>query len=92
PLPDELAACAHFLKAQLTEIRPKVLLAIGKFAAQTLVGSEDSISHLRGRVFRYEGIPLVVSYHPAYLLRNGSAIRTVWEDFQLARKVLDEQA
>jgi len=92
PLPDELGACARFLKAQLAEIQPKVLLAIGKFAAQSLVGSEDSISRLRGRLFRYQGIPLVVSYHPAYLLRNGSAIRTVWEDFQLARKVLDEQA
>ncbi len=92
PLPEELAACARFLKAQLEAIRPKVLLAVGKFAAQSLAASEDSISHLRGRVFRYEGIPLVVSYHPAYLLRSPQWTVTAWEDFQLARKVLDEQA
>ena len=92
PLPDELAACSRFLKGQLGAIAPKVLLAVGKFAAQTLVGSEDSISRLRGRVFRYEGVPLVVTYHPAYLLRSPQWTVTAWEDFQLARKVLDEQA
>ncbi len=92
PLPEELAACAGFLKAQLAAIKPRVLLAVGKFAAQSLVGNEEAISRLRGRVFRYEGIPLVVSYHPAYLLRSPQQTVTAWEDFQLARKVLDEQA
>ncbi|HEX9105693.1 MAG TPA: uracil-DNA glycosylase, partial [Longimicrobiales bacterium] len=92
PLPDELAACSTFLKGQLAAIAPKVLLAVGKFAAQTLAGSEESISRLRGRIFTYEGIPLIVSFHPAFLLRSPQWTRTAWEDFQLARKVLDEQA
>ncbi len=92
PLPTELAACSRFLKGQLGVIRPRVVLAVGKFAAQSLVGSEESISRLRGRIFRYEGVPLVVSYHPAFLLRSPQWTRTAWEDFQLARKVLDEQA
>lgn len=92
PLPDELTACSTFLKGQLGAIAPSVLLAVGKFAAQSLVGSEESISRLRGRIFRYEGIPLIVSYHPAFLLRSPQWTRTAWEDFQLARKVLDEQA
>ncbi len=92
PLPDELAACSGFLKGQLAAIAPRVLLAVGKFAAQSLVGSEDSISRLRGRVFRYEGGPLVVTYHPAFLLRSPQWTVTAWEDFQLARKVLDERA
>jgi len=92
PLPDELQACSRFLKGQLGAIRPTVLLAVGKFAAQSLAGSEESISRLRGRIFRYEGVPLVVSYHPAFLLRSPQWTRTAWEDFQLARKVLDEQA
>jgi len=92
PQPDELAACAHFLKEQLAAIGPKVLLAVGTFAAQSLAASEEPISQLRGRVFRYEGLPLVVTYHPAYLLRSPQQTVTVWQDFQLARKVLDEQA
>jgi DNA polymerase len=92
PLPDEMAACSTFLKGQLAAIAPRVLLAVGKFAAQSLVGSEESISRLRGRIFTYEGIPLVVSYHPAFLLRSPQWTRTAWEDFQLARKVLDGQA
>jgi DNA polymerase len=92
PLPDELAACSGFLQGQLSAIAPGVLLAVGKFPAQSLVGSEESISRLRGRLFRYRGIPLVVTYHPAFLLRSPQWITTAWEDFQLARKVLDEQA
>ncbi len=92
PLPDELAACSGFLQGQLSAIAPSVLLAVGKFPAQSLVGSEESISRLRGRLFRYRGIPLVVTYHPAFLLRSPQWITTAWEDFQLARKVLDEQA
>ena len=92
PMPDELRACSRFLKGQLGVIRPKVVLAVGKFAAQSLADSEESISRLRGRIFHYEGVPLVVSYHPAFLLRSPQWTRTAWEDFQLARKVLDEQA
>jgi DNA polymerase len=92
PLPNELAACNHFLRGQLDAIAPKVLLAVGKFAAQTLLQSEESIGRLRGQVHTYEGRPVVVTYHPAYLLRSPYAVRTAWSDFQLLRKVIDEQA
>jgi DNA polymerase len=92
PLPDEVAACASHLHGQLEAIAPRVLLAVGKFAAQSLAASEDSISRLRGRVFNYRGTPLVVTYHPAYLLRSPQMTRVAWQDFQLLRRVLDEQA
>ncbi len=92
PLPDEVEQCARYLRAQLDVISPRVLLAAGKFAAQSLAGSEQSIGRLRGRIHSYAGIPLVVTYHPAFLLRSPQWTRTTWEDFQLARKVLDEQA
>ena len=92
PLPDELAACNGFLRGQLDIIAPKVLLAVGKFAAQTLLQSEESIGRLRGHVHTYEGRPVVVTYHPAYLLRSPHAARTAWADFQLLRQVIDEQA
>lgn len=91
PLPDEVDACTtHLLHAQLEQIAPRVLLAVGKFAAQVLASSEESIGRLRGRVFAYRGTPLVVTYHPAYLLRSPQMTRVAWEDFQLARRVLNE--
>jgi uracil-DNA glycosylase len=92
PLPNELAACNGFLKQQLDVVAPKVLLAVGKFAAQTLLQSEEPIGRLRGRIHTYEGRPVVVTYHPAYLLRSPYAVRTAWQDFQLLRQVIDEQA
>lgn len=92
PLPDELAACAPFLHGQLDAIAPRVLVAVGKFAAQSLLESEESITRLRGRLHEYRGTPLVVTYHPAYLLRSPQMTRIAWQDFQLARRVLDEQA
>jgi uracil-DNA glycosylase len=70
PMPNELAACNRFLKQQLEVVAPKVLLAVGKFAAQTLLQSEEPIGRLRGRIHTYEGRPVVVTYHPAYLLRS----------------------
>ncbi|MBX6362362.1 MAG: uracil-DNA glycosylase [Gemmatimonadetes bacterium] len=91
PLPDEIEACTPWLTRQLELLRPKVILAVGKFAAQFLARSEESIGRLRGRIHDYDGIPLVVSYHPAFLLRSPQWTRTAWQDFQLARKVLDEQ-
>lgn len=91
PQPDELAACHRFLRGQLEAIQPRVLLAVGKFAAQTLLHSEESIGRLRGQVHTHEGRPVVVTYHPAYLLRSPYAVRTAWADFQLLRKVIDEQ-
>ena len=91
PQPNELAACNGFLRRQLDIVGPKVLLAVGKFAAQTLLQSEEPIGRLRGQVHEYEGRPVVVTYHPAYLLRSMSAVRTAWHDFQLLRRVIDEQ-
>lgn len=92
PLPDEVTACtSSFLHGQLEAIAPRVLLAAGKFAAQTLLQSEESIGRLRGAVHTYRDTPLVVTYHPAFLLRSPQMTRVAWQDFQLLRKVLDEQ-
>ena len=92
PLPNEIASCNRFLRGQLDAVAPKVLLAVGKFAAQTLLQSEEPIGRLRGRIHTYEGRPVVVTYHPAYLLRSPYAVRTAWQDFQMLRQVIDEQA
>jgi len=91
PLPNEVASCSGFLRSQIDIIAPRVLLAVGKFAAQTLVQSEESIGRLRGQIHQYNKIPVVVTYHPAYLLRSPHATRVAWHDFQLVRKILDEQ-
>ena len=90
PLPDEVETCAPYLHGQLDAIGPKVLLAVGKFAAQMLTGTEASIGRLRGRVHTYRGVPVVATYHPAYLLRSPHATRKTWRDLQLMRQVLDE--
>lgn len=91
PLPDEVDACSGFLRQQIQTIAPRALLAVGKFAAQFLVQSEESIGRLRGQIHSYNGIPVVVTYHPAYLLRSPNATRVAWSDFQVVRKLLDEQ-
>ncbi|MDE3150770.1 MAG: uracil-DNA glycosylase [Gemmatimonadota bacterium] len=90
PLPDEIAACSPYLIRQIELIRPKVILALGTFAAQTLLDTKLSIGKLRGQVHRYYGVPLIVTYHPAALLRNPSWKRPTWEDVQLARRILDD--
>jgi DNA polymerase len=93
PQPDEVTLCTtSFLHGQLEAIAPRVLLAVGKFAAQALLESQESIGRMRGRVHAYRGTPLVVTYHPAYLLRSPQMTRVAWQDFQLVRRVLDEQA
>jgi uracil-DNA glycosylase len=92
PQADEMAACAGFLQGQLEAIAPRVLLAVGKFAAQALLQTDESIGRLRGKVHTYRDRPLVVTYHPAYLLRSPQMTRVAWQDFQLLRRVLDEQA
>jgi DNA polymerase len=89
PEPDEIAACEPFLKAQLAAIRPRMIVCLGKFAAQTLLRSEAPISRLRGQWKAYEGVPLMPTFHPAFLLRNPSAKREVWADLQLAMGELD---
>lgn len=89
PTPDEVAACSPFLLRQLELVKPKVILAVGTFAAQTLLRTKEPIGKLRGRVHRYYGVPLVVTYHPAALLRNPTWKRPTWDDVQLARRILD---
>jgi uracil-DNA glycosylase family 4 len=89
PLPDEVAACSPYLIRQLELIKPKVIVAFGTFAAQTLLETKTPIGKLRGLVHEYHGIPLVVTYHPAALLRNPAWKRPTWEDVKLARRVLD---
>jgi uracil-DNA glycosylase len=88
PEPDEIAACEPFLRAQLGAIRPKVIVALGKFAAQTLLRDQTAISRLRGRWFSYEGVRLMPTFHPAYLLRSPDEKRKAWDDLQLVMKEL----
>jgi DNA polymerase len=88
PEPDEVACCEPFLIRQLELIRPEVIVALGKFAVQTLLGSKEAITRLRGRWHDYHGIPLMPTFHPAYLLRNPADKRLVWEDIQKVMKIL----
>lgn len=89
PQADEIEACSPFLRAQLSLVRPRALLAVGTFAAQLLTGLDRPLGRLRGEVHAYEGVPLVVTYHPAALLRNPRWTRPVWHDLQLLRQVMD---
>jgi uracil-DNA glycosylase len=83
PQPEEISRCEPFLKKQLQIIAPEIICAMGTFAAQTLLKTEVPISALRGQFHLYEGIKLMPTYHPAYLLRNPSAKKQVWEDIQM---------
>ena len=89
PLPDEVVACQPYLLRQIELVRPRVILALGRLAAQTLLQTTAGIGALRGRIHRYHGVPLIVTYHPAALLRNESWKRPTWEDVKLARRILD---
>jgi uracil-DNA glycosylase family 4 len=88
PEPPEVAQCEPFLKRQVALVQPRIILAMGRFAVQSLLQTQDPIGRLRGRVHRYEGVPLIVTYHPAYLLRNPLDKARSWEDLCLAREVL----
>lgn len=88
PEPDEVEQCEPFLFQQIDAIKPRVIVALGKFGAQTLLRTQEPISRLRGRVFEYRGSKLVPTFHPAYLLRNPPAKRDVWEDMKLVRQLL----
>lgn len=88
PEPDEVASCEPFLLRQLEIIGPDVIVALGKFAAQTLLREKTPITKLRGRWFDYHGIRLMPTFHPAYLLRNPAEKRVVWEDIQQVMAVL----
>ncbi len=88
PETDEVETCEPFLFRQIDIIKPKVIVALGKFAAQALLRTLDPISRLRGRVFTYRGAKLVPTFHPAYLLRNPASKREVWEDMKLVKNLL----
>ena len=92
PETDEVAACEPFLFRQIDVIQPKVIVPLGKFAAQSLLRSMDPITRLRGRQFDYRGAVLIPTFHPAYLLRNPSAKREVWEDMKKVRAILQSEA
>jgi uracil-DNA glycosylase family 4 len=92
PEPDEVAACEPFLFRQIDVIKPAVIVPLGKFAAQCLLKTTDPITRLRGRRFDYRGTTLIPTFHPAYLLRNPSAKREVWEDMKLVRAILQGDA
>jgi DNA polymerase len=88
PEPGEVAACRPYLDRQIALIRPKLIVALGRSAAATLLAFDATIASLRGRVHRYQGVPLIVTYHPAYLLRNLPDKAKAWEDLCLARATL----
>jgi uracil-DNA glycosylase family 4 len=88
PAPEEAAACAPFLDRQIALIKPGLIVALGKTAAVRLLAMEGSLASLRGRLHAYQGIPLVVTYHPAYLLRSLPEKAKAWEDLLFARRAL----
>ena len=90
PKPDEAAACRDYLDRQIALVQPKIILAVGKIAAQNLLGSDDPVGKMRGQLHRLDGIPLVVTYHPAYLLRSPSQKRKSWSDLCLASRLVLE--
>ena len=90
PLPDEIEFCGPFLRRQLRTIRPQAILAVGSFAAQFLLSSKQPISRLRNQVYQFEGIPVVPTYHPAYLLRNPLQKRQAWKDVQLLLSLVEK--
>lgn len=91
PEPDEIEACSPYLRRQLELLAPRVILTVGTFSSQTLLGSRAPINQLRGRVHRYGEVPLIPTYHPAALLRNPGWIRPVWDDLQRLRSLLDAE-
>ena len=88
PEADEMAACAPFLARQVALVQPRIIVALGRAAVQSLLGSNEPIGKLRGRVHRYQGVPLIVTYHPAYLLRSPTEKARAWDDLCLALETL----
>jgi DNA polymerase len=88
PEPDEVATCEPFLFQQIDAVRPRVIVALGSFAAKALLRSNDSISRLRGRVYDFRGAKLIPTFHPAFLLRSPDRKRDAWEDLKRARVLL----
>jgi DNA polymerase len=89
PLPDEVAACLPYIHRQIRLIAPKVIVALGGTAAESLLGVRKSIGELRGAVHTLDGIPVIVTYHPAALLRNPNWKKPTWDDVRIARQLLD---
>ncbi|MBP7614863.1 MAG: uracil-DNA glycosylase [Steroidobacteraceae bacterium] len=91
PKPDEVASCLPYLARQVALVEPAIILAVGRIAAQNLLGTDAPLAHLRGTVHRFgaAGTPLVVTYHPAYLLRSPGEKRKAWDDLKLARSLAD---
>lgn len=90
PSQNEAAACAPFLDRQIALIQPKIIVALGKTAVMRLTGSDDSMASLRGKTLTYQGIPVIATYHPSYLLRNLTEKMKAWEDLMFAKRVLAE--
>ena len=89
PDPQEVAQCEPFLRRQVELVQPRIILAMGRFAVQSLLQSQEPVGKLRGRVHSYQGVPLVVTYHPAYLLRNLADKAKAWSDLCLALEVAE---
>jgi uracil-DNA glycosylase family 4 len=91
PQPDEVEQCEPFLFRQIAAIQPKVIVALGKFAAQTLLKTQDPISRLRGRVYEYRGTKLIPTFHPSFLLRSPGYKREAWDDLKKALAIMGRQ-
>lgn len=92
PKPDEASSCRDYLERQIAIVRPKIIIAVGKISAQNLLGSDSPVGRLRGHRHTFGDVPLVVTYHPAYLLRSPSQKRKSWDDLCLARRIVEESA
>jgi len=90
PKPEESAQCRGYLERQIALVQPRVILAVGRIAAQLLLDTDTPVGRLRGSIHHLDDIPLVVTYHPAYLLRSPSQKRKSWDDLCLARRIVDE--
>ena len=90
PMQDEIELCSPYLKRQIELVAPEVILAVGTFSGKLLTGATKPLGRLRGKIYSYEGVPLIVTYHPAALLRNRGWTRPAWDDLQLLRQVLDD--
>jgi DNA polymerase len=93
PAPEEVACCGEYLRKQIEHINPGIILALGRIAAQNLLNTDTPISRMRGRIYEYgdTGIPVIVTYHPAYLLRSPREKRKSWQDLQAARRLYNEK-
>ncbi len=91
PEPEEIAACRPFLESQVSSIKPRVICTLGRVATQAMLSTEKALGRVRGQVFSFGDVPLVPTYHPAYLLRDPSKKKDCWEDMKLIRALLDER-